>query len=128
MNKTIGCAAVFFGGLAVVFGAFGAHILKEHLENGDLQIFETGVRYQMYHALLLLCLAITPKLEAVQKKWIFYLIGGGIFCFSFSLYFIATVSLTGLDNSLFGPVTPLGGILLISGWALLGYRIYRYLN
>ncbi len=128
MNKTIGCAAVFFGLLAVVFGAFGAHILKEYLTNENLQIFETGVRYQMYHSLLLLCLATTSIVETARKNWIFYLISGGILCFSFSLYLIATVSLTGLDSSLFGPITPLGGILLIAGWALLGYRFFRYLN
>lgn len=107
--------------LAVAAGAFGAHALKGSLDAGQLHIFETGVRYHFYHALaLLLCgmLELHGGSKALNLAAGSFL--GGILCFSGSLYLMATKSLTGLAAAgWLGPITPLGGLLLIAGWLML---------
>lgn len=102
-----------YGALGVIFGAFGAHALKNRLDARLLEAFETGVRYQFYHALALLAVGIL--LDRVNAPgalhaagWLF---GAGVLLFSGSLYLIATTGWKWL-----GPVTPLGGLLLIAGW------------
>jgi uncharacterized membrane protein YgdD (TMEM256/DUF423 family) len=117
--------AAVFGVLAVVFGAFGAHSLKELIGDNALETFETGVTYQMYHALLLLLLGTMTQIPQKSKKWIFYFIVAGIFLFSFSIYFLATNSLTSFDFRTIGFITPIGGLFLITGWLLLAYRIIK---
>jgi uncharacterized membrane protein YgdD (TMEM256/DUF423 family) len=112
--------------MAVILGAFGAHGLKDMLPARDLDVFETGVRYQMYHALFLLLTGSMPWVKDQDKKWVLYLITAGVICFSFSLYMIATRELTGIPADLLGLLTPVGGLLFILGWAMLGYRIYRH--
>jgi uncharacterized membrane protein YgdD (TMEM256/DUF423 family) len=95
--------------LAVGLGAFGAHALKSRLEPDMLAIFETGVRYQVYHALALLLLA---SLRGPSKAgWCFT---AGIALFSGSLYILA---LTGVRK--WGAVTPIGGVLFLIGWLIL---------
>jgi uncharacterized membrane protein YgdD (TMEM256/DUF423 family) len=125
MNRTIMVTAAVFGVLAVVFGAFGAHSLKELIGDNALETFETGVTYQMYHALLLLLLGTMTQIPQKSKKWIFYFIVAGIFLFSFSIYFLATNSLTSFDFRTIGFITPIGGLFLITGWLLLAYRIIK---
>ena len=111
-NSMIRNGAVF-GGLAVAAGAFGAHILEDRLPANDLQIFETAVRYQMYHALaLLLCAALhsperSNSLAAQGLTW-------GTVVFSGSLYLLVLT-----DLRWFGAITPIGGVLLILGWLAL---------
>ncbi len=106
-----------FAGLAVLFGAFGAHILRDSLSPEDLATFEIGVRYQMYHALGLLATAwAVARWEAstaVAAGWFFV---AGIIVFSGSLYFLV---LTG--PRWLGAVTPFGGVALIVGWGLLAW-------
>jgi len=128
MNKTIFLTGVLLGILAVVLGAFGAHGLEKLLDDSSLNTFETGVKYQMYHALFLLILANTSRLSEKSKKWVYYFILVGILLFSFSIYFLATNSLTSLDFRIIGFITPIGGMLLILGWLLLGYRAYKLFN
>lgn len=95
--------------LAVGLGAFGAHALKARLSPDMLAIFETGVRYQVYHALALLLLA---SLRGPSKAvWCFT---AGIALFSGSLYLLA---LTGVRK--WGAVTPIGGVLFLAGWLIL---------
>jgi len=125
MNKTIFCTGVFFGVLAVVLGAFGAHGLGNLLSSGEIETFKTGVTYQMYHALLLLILGSVKSIPEEKKKLVYYFIVVGIVFFSFSIYLLATNSLTGFDFTSIGFITPIGGILLILGWLFLGYRAYR---
>lgn len=125
MNKTIFSAGIIFGVLSVVFGAFGAHGLEKMIDVEAILTFETGVRYQMYHALLLLILANTKFLPEQNKKVIFYLIVLGILMFSFSIYLLATNTLTDFDFKKIALLTPLGGTLLISGWIVLGYRALK---
>ncbi|MDO6515772.1 Uncharacterized membrane protein YgdD, TMEM256/DUF423 family [Zobellia uliginosa] len=128
MNKTIFLTGIVLGAMAVILGAFGAHGLEKLVDADAIQTFETGVRYQMYHALLLLVLGNIKALPEASKKLIFYFVLAGIFCFSFSIYLLAMNSLTDFDFRVIGLVTPLGGTLLIIGWGLFGYRVYKYLN
>ena len=119
MNKKILMSAAVLAIIAIVFGAFGAHKLKELLTVQQLTSFETGVRYQMYHVFLLLFLGMFNGISKKNKQTIFYVILAGILCFSGSIYVLSTQSITGLKMSFIGVVTPLGGLLLIVGWCLL---------
>ena len=125
MNKTIILTGIFFGLTAIILGAFGAHTLKDLLDATSVESFETGVRYQMYHALFLLVLGSRQNEFKFSLKPIFYLILFGILCFSFSIYVLSIKDLTGWDPGYFGLITPFGGVLLIMGWALLGYRVFK---
>ena len=120
MQKSFLIAATAVGGIAVILGAFGAHALKTKLSPEYLQIFETGVRYQFYHALVLLLLAIGfDKLAAGPAQIAGYCFIIGIILFSGSIYLLATRELLGIDSwkSFLGPLTPLGGLSLVAGWA-----------
>ena len=109
------------GGLAVGFGAFGAHGLRGILDANDLATFEVGVRYQMYHALGLIAVAwAASRWESSAVIWAGWLFVGGIVLFSGSLYFLV---LTG--PRWLGAVTPLGGTAFLAGWALLAWSAVR---
>ena len=123
MNQKIIGAAAILGAIAIILGAFGAHGLKKNISIEQLQTFETGVRYQMYHVLFLLFIASTNYLENSQKKLIFILVLLGILLFSGSIYLLATASVTNLKTRLLGPLTPIGGLFLIASWLLLFYYI-----
>ena len=125
MNKTIFCTGVFFAALAVLLGAFAAHGLEKLVSASAQDTFQTGVTYQMYHALLLLVVGSVKSIPEEQKKLVYYFIVAGIVFFSFSIYMLATNDLTGFDFRTIGIITPIGGLLLIIGWLLLGYRAYR---
>lgn len=119
MNKTILIAATLFGLLSIAFGAFGAHGLKALISTEALQTFETGIRYQMYHAIVLLFVGSTTLIQQKTKKIIFYLIVFGVLFFSGSIYGLATNNLTSFDFKTLGFITPIGGLLLIVSWILL---------
>lgn len=125
MNKTIFSTGIVFGALAVILGAFGAHGLEKLVDADAIQTYETGVRYQMYHALLLLILANTNFVSEKKKRIIYYLITPGIILFSFSIFLLATNDLTSFDFKKIGLLTPLGGTLLILGWIVLGFRAFK---
>lgn len=128
MNKTIVVTGAILGMLAVILGALGAHALKEQLPESALSSFKTGVAYQMYHALFLLILGSMHQVGERTKRTVFYLILGGVLCFSVSIFALTTGPLAGLDFSPIGWITPVGGILLIGGWGLFIYRVFRGLN
>ncbi|MFS4416090.1 DUF423 domain-containing protein [Maribacter sp. 2307ULW6-5] len=109
------------GLLAVVFGAFGAHALKKRFTPAQMASFETGVKYQMYHALLLLVIGFNFNLESSLERYMAHSFMLGTFLFSFSIYGLCLSASKGRKWSFLGPVTPLGGLLLVVGWALLGY-------
>ncbi len=115
--------ASFLGALAVVFGAFGAHALKKILSEEQLKSFETGVKYQMYHALVLLIIGFNFNLETTSKKYMVYCFMAGIVLFSFSIYGLVISSAKNKKIKFLGPVTPLGGLLLVCGWCMLFYTI-----
>jgi uncharacterized membrane protein YgdD (TMEM256/DUF423 family) len=115
MDKTFLLIGAVAGFLAVAFGAFGAHALRGRLSPEMLGVFETGVRYQMYHALAILVVGL---MLGRMGGWLFstaaWLFTGGIVLFSGSLYVLA---LSGVTT--FGAVTPIGGLLFLAGWACL---------
>ncbi len=114
--------AAAFGMLAIIFGAFGAHKLKTILSPELLASFETGVKYQMYHAIVLLILGFNLKFESTLESWIAYCFIAGVFLFSFSIYGLCLSSAKGKKIKILGPITPLGGLLLTIGWGLLLYK------
>jgi len=119
MNKKILVIASLMGLLSIAFGAFGAHGLKTLITSDSLQIFETGVRYQMYHALMLLFIGSTPLIKQKTINIIFYLVIIGVLLFSGSIYGLAINNLTKFDFKIIGFITPIGGLFLIISWSLL---------
>lgn len=115
-------AGVSFALLAVILGAFASHALKNHFEVAVLQSFETGIRYMMYHGLALLILS---QMSVAQNPWIFRLFFWGVIFFSFSIFALCLGKLTTYDLSWVGPITPIGGSLLIIGWAMLLWKIIK---
>ena len=121
MEKKILILGLILGLLSIIFGAFGAHALKKVLSEESLVSFETGVRYQMYHALFLLLIANTAFLSVKEKSILFYLVLVGVLFFSGSIYLLSTSVLTGIKSKILGPITPIGGLILIVSW---GYFLY----
>ena len=112
MQKILFIAGAIFGFLSVLLGAFGAHALKAHLTPAMLVIFETGVRYQAYHAFALLAASWAVNVfnsKLIARAGTCFV--AGIIIFSGSLYILA---LTGIKT--FGAITPIGGLLLGAGW------------
>ena len=109
----------FIGGLfalfSVVLGAFASHLFKKLIDESSLQSFEVGIRYLMFHGLALILLSIIP-IEG--KKVIFRLFTWGSILFSFSIFFLSLQSLIKINLKWLGPITPLGGTLLIIGWII----------
>jgi uncharacterized membrane protein YgdD (TMEM256/DUF423 family) len=121
MTNTFLALAAASGFLAVALGAFGAHGLKTMLSPDLLDIFETGVRYQMYHALALLAVALLAgRSESTMLGWSGWLFVAGTVVFSGSLYIL---SLTGIRW--LGAITPIGGVCFLAGWALLFVHAIR---
>jgi uncharacterized membrane protein YgdD (TMEM256/DUF423 family) len=129
-SKQIQLAALS-GGVAVILGALGAHALKAHLTELQLNAFETASRYHFLHSLLIIICGLlgassikhnTKRLAMASKLlWI------GMLCFSGSIYLLTTRGLMGLDWLKFmGPITPIGGVLLTIGWLLIGFSLYSY--
>ncbi|HSD14157.1 MAG TPA: DUF423 domain-containing protein [Flavobacterium sp.] len=123
MDKKIIAVAAFMGAVAIILGAFGAHGLKSVLSETELGTFETGVRYQMYHALFLLFIGTTGLISQKTKKIILMLVAVGVVMFSGSIYLLSTASVTSINAKIIGPITPLGGLLMILGWIVLFAKI-----
>jgi len=124
MTRIFLAIAAILGGLSVAAGAFASHALREKLSERSLEIFETAARYQMYHALALLLVALLlsraafPQPTLIATGWLFIM---GIAIFSGSLY---ALSLTGV-NSL-GAIAPIGGAAFIAGWGALALAALNY--
>ena len=125
MNKKITTTAALFGMIAIILGAFGAHALKKVLTPEQLMSFETGVRYQMYHAFFLFFLATQNDIVEKTKKTIYTLVLLGVLFFSGSIYLLSTMGITGINFKSIGFITPIGGLLLIVAWGLLGFSILK---
>ncbi|MDC8105345.1 DUF423 domain-containing protein [Chryseobacterium sp. PTM-20240506] len=108
-----------YGMLSVILGAFGAHALKKILSVERLESFETGVRYQMYAAFFLLIIGFILKFETSSEKWVSILMIAGTMLFSFSIYFLSLQDYLGANLKFLGPITPLGGLLMILSWGML---------
>lgn len=118
MNIFITTGAVF-GALGIIFGAFGAHALKKIFNEDQLKNFETGVKYQMYHALLLVIIGFNTQYITSYENLLFYSLTFGIVLFSFSIYGLCISSALNKKLKILGPITPIGGLLLLLGWVLL---------
>jgi uncharacterized membrane protein YgdD (TMEM256/DUF423 family) len=125
MNKKIVATGAFLGMIAIILGAFGAHALKKVLTPEQLISFETGVRYQMYQAFFLFFLATQNDIQEKTKKIIYRLNLFGILYFSGSIYLLSTTGITGIDFKPIGFITPVGGLLLIVAWGILGFSILK---
>jgi uncharacterized membrane protein YgdD (TMEM256/DUF423 family) len=119
----------FFGFSAVIIGAMGAHFLKDKLLPEELMRIETGVRYQMYHAIVLTGLAFSyGRIRSSVLNWVFYLFTIGVVCFSFSLYAIIALGVFSINvPSFVHLITPVGGLLLTGGWITLTVYALRNL-
>ncbi len=125
MTKKILIVASILGMTSIILGAFGAHGLKQLIPEQAIQTFETGVRYQMYHAILLLFVGTTSLIQPKTKKIMYYLIVIGVLFFSGSIYGLATNTLTAFDFKSIGFITPIGGLLLIVAW---GFMLVGFLK
>ena len=121
MNEIALLFAAFFGATAIILGAFGAHLLKKKLSIEQLKSFETGVKYQIYHAIVLLVLGFELKEDTAINKYIFLAFIIGTVLFSFSIYGLVLSSSRNKKMRFLGPITPLGGLFLVIGWGLLMY-------
>ncbi len=128
MQKRFVAFAGISGAIAVALGAMAAHLLRAKMEDGlitlgDLNAFETAARYQMYHSIVLLIIAL--MLDKLNSKFIYkaaYCFMAGIVLFSGSLYLLSTANLIGLASVRWlGPITPIGGLFFIAGWLLLAF-------
>ena len=125
MEKKIVLTALAFGFLAIVLGAFGAHALKKVLTTEQLASFEVGVRYLMYQSFFLLFLGSTQLIFPEQKNVIFWLVVFGTLLFSGSIFLLTTSSMSGINFKFLGPVTPIGGLLLLGAWVWLFLSILK---
>jgi uncharacterized membrane protein YgdD (TMEM256/DUF423 family) len=112
----------------IILGAFGAHALKNIIHDQErLASFETGVRYQLIHGVAFLSLPFIAKQFQLDTKWVYRLLLIGVLFFSVSIYGLTmrdVWSLGGLAK-VFGPITPIGGLLLIIGWGILLVQVIR---
>ncbi|MFZ5552773.1 MAG: DUF423 domain-containing protein [Bacteroidota bacterium] len=128
MNKKLFVTGCVFALIAVILGALGAHALKEKLSPEQLSSFETGVRYQFYHALALIIVALHYE----RFKWEYVTWAGrffiyGICFFSGSIYLLSVKDILNIEllGKISGPITPFGGILMIAGWIFLILSIIK---
>ena len=129
MNRKLLIVAGISGAFCVALGAMGAHALKNILPPENLQTFETAVRYQFYHTLALILVAIlSDKIQSKFLNYSFALFMAGIILFSFSLYFLALRPLMGIGNEemkWIGAITPFGGLSFILAWLMLSYSAIK---
>lgn len=125
MDRKIISTGAVLGFIAIILGAFGAHALKKVLDVDQLASFETGVKYQMYHALFLLFLGGSNLVSETAKKSIYFLVLSGVVLFSGSIYLLAIKNISNIDFGIIGIVTPIGGLLMIVGWAILFLNIMK---
>lgn len=126
MQKIGLLTAIFFMITAVTLGAFGAHGLKAVLTDSELEVFKTGVFYQFIHALGIILVIVLSKIyDLPQLTRSFYFFATGILFFSGSLYLLSTQSAMGVSMRFLGPITPLGGLLFIIGWAWMAWVVFK---
>ena len=121
MKRNLVITAIL-GTLAVILGAFGAHTLKQKLGIDSMQSFETGVRYQMYHVIILLFVNSYSGFSSTTKNWISWLFFVAIFFFSGSIY---AITIVGVSPKLIWFFIPIGGLLFIVGWLLM---LFAFIN
>ena len=106
---------------AVILGAFGAHAFKKILPAEKLASFEVGVRYQMYHAIVLLAVGMYFQFNNGLERSAAWCLIAGTFVFSVSIYLLSFAEHWNVNLKFLGPITPLGGLFMIIGWGLLAW-------
>jgi uncharacterized membrane protein YgdD (TMEM256/DUF423 family) len=129
-QKNILLLGIVMAAIAVILGAFGAHGLKKIVTTEQLEVFKTGVQYQFYHAIgMILVGLIAQHIEHVlikQAAWMFF---GGILAFSGSLYILTLLLALNTEGvKWIGAITPIGGLLFITGWIMLGLGVFKNKN
>lgn len=127
MKQIVLACGSFYGALSVVLGALGAHALKKILTIDQLTSFETGVKYQMYHAIVLLIIGFVFSFDTKLQQYMGWSFIIGVLLFSFSIYLLVLSSQMGVSMRFLGPVTPLGGLLMIAGWIMLLIAVLKQL-
>ena len=124
--KTILIITALLGALGVALGAFGAHGLEGKIQPEQISTWETAVKYQLIHVLVILILLLGKRGETMVTPAIFFMIG--ILLFSGSLYLLSTNTYLGIESwkSILGPITPLGGLSFIIGWLVVAYKFLQW--
>lgn len=126
MKQLILVIASIYGMLAIILGALGSHAFKKILSVDKLASFEIGVRYQMYHAIVLLVLGLFLSFDTSIEKWSAICLIVGTLLFSFSIYFLSFAEHWNINLRFLGPITPLAGLFMIIGWGLLIVYFVKY--
>lgn len=117
--------AIFFGMTGIIFGALGAHTLSNFLSTEKITSFQTGVKYQIFNSLFLLIISLNINKFSKRISYSFKLITMGILFFSFSIYALSLQEIINKDLSFLGPITPIGGLLIIIGWFNIFFAIKK---
>ena len=117
--------AIFFGMTGIIFGALAAHTLSNFLSTEKITSFQTGVKYQIFNSLFLLIISLNINKFSKRISYSFKLITMGILFFSFSIYALSLQEIINKDLSFLGPVTPIGGLLIIIGWFNIFFAIKK---
>ena len=119
--------AAFFGSvfifLGVALGALGSHALSGKITPEAIQSYMISIRYMLFHGLALFFLSAFPFIEVPQKERIALFLVIGVFVFSGSILLLSTKAIHGLNISWLGPVTPMGGLLLLGAWAYVSFLL-----
>jgi uncharacterized membrane protein YgdD (TMEM256/DUF423 family) len=118
MNKKIVVTGAVLILIGIILGALGAHSLKKVVDASQVLSFETGVRYQIYHGFALIILGATADRLLINSKWVIRLMIIGVSVFSLSIYLLVMQGPMGVSLKFLGPITPIGGLLMILGWGL----------
>ena len=121
MKNLVLTIASLYGMTAVILGAFGAHAFKKILPAEKLASFEVGVRYQMYHAIVLLAVGMYFQFNNLLERSAAWCLIAGTFVFSVSIYLLSFAEHWNVNLKFLGPITPLGGLFMIIGWGLLAW-------
>ena len=123
MRKHYLLGGLILGFLSIILGAFGAHGLETIISESKVESFKVGVRYQMYHALLLIAIS---QINYLDSKLVFYLIVIGVTLFSGSIYLLNLNEYLNIPAIKYlGPITPLGGLILLSAWFIMIRLVIR---
>ncbi|MBM3165017.1 MAG: DUF423 domain-containing protein [Bacteroidetes bacterium] len=125
MNRKLGVLALFTLAFTICLGAFGAHALKEMVDVSAQQSFETGVRYQFYGSILQLVLSFRPEFSSNRFALWLRLFVVGMWLFSGSIYGLVLGKMMDLQVSFLGPITPVGGILMIFSLMMIALLFQR---
>lgn len=126
MKNIVLIFGALYGLTSVILGAFGAHAFKKLISSEKLLSFETGVKYQMYHALALLIIGFSLSFTTGLEKWAGWGIIIGTFLFSVSIYFLSFSQYWNINLKILGPITPIGGLFMIIGWGCLLFYFFKY--